>query len=211
MTAGDCTSAGRAAPPAWRSSVYAVLARGFSQPDEAVAEFFRECGDMDLSGGDEISRGVAELIGLARSTPPEEMRSAYMRMIDPVMGPFPYETENTKGHDFARAHVLADIMGFYRAFGVEPDSDRADHIAAELEFMHYLALKEDHALRAGQEENAAVCREAQVKFFHEHLVTWTDELLASLQRDTQREPAPFYEDLMHLLQLFMESEKENLR
>ncbi len=61
----------------------------------------------------------------------------------------PYETEYTTPDALYKAHQLADIAGFYRAFGLEMSTEnreRPDHLAAELEFMHFLALKEAQAM-----------------------------------------------------------------
>ncbi len=192
------------------SGLYAVLARGFVQPDVSVAEFFRECGKIEASPDDGISRCLNELLKSARAASIDELQTQYMNLFDPVSGPFPYEVEHMKGHEFAKAHVLADIMGFYRAFGVEPGGDRADHISAELEFMHLLAHKESHALSVGQTENAALCRDARQKFFREHLMTWTDELLEAMRRQAGDRRMPFYEHLMSLLELVIDGEKEGL-
>lgn len=190
--------------------IYAVLARGFSQPDASVVEFFVECDKTEIKDDSEVSRCLAELLTSARAATLEELQSAYIRLFDPVGGPFPYEAESSRGDEFAKVQTLADINGFYRAFGVRPSNDRPDHIAAELEFMHLLALKESHAASLGQADNAAVCRDARVKFFNEHLARWTDSLLEMMRARSGENQHPFYENLMKLLQLFIESEKESL-
>jgi TorA maturation chaperone TorD len=128
-----------------------------------------------------------------------------MAMFDPTNGPFPYEVEFAKGQEFSKAHVLADIMGFYRAFGVEPLRDRADSIDAELEFMHLLLLKEHHAMRGNDKEKAEICREAQEKFFGEHLGALAEALLEAL-RDRGDSHA-FYDSLHGLLEEFMKAER----
>lgn len=96
----------------------------------------------------------------------------------------PYESEYCpQTFSVSRAHHLADIAGFYNAFGVEPSDDqpeRPDHLSLELEFMAWLIAKEQHALttvgpdRAGPDraEHVQVCREAQRRFFGEHLAWW---------------------------------------
>lgn len=88
----------------------------------------------------------------------------------------PYETCYGSSHIFMQAQELADIAGFYRAWGLEvsPDAkERLDHVSIELEFMGYLAFKEAHAIETGSADKAALCREAQGMFLGEHLGRWT--------------------------------------
>ncbi len=92
----------------------------------------------------------------------------------------PYETEYINGK-FAiqRSHALADISGFYGAFGLQTSTahpERHDHLALELEFMAFLSSKELQAAQNNDDssqDHVIVCREAQERFFREHLVWWT--------------------------------------
>lgn len=196
-----------------RSAVYIVLARGFSHPDEAAFDFLRQCDQAGPHGDSDVATSLAALLASIRDGDLDTLKQAYMRLFDPVNGPFPYESEHKTGHDFAKANILADIMGFYRAFGVEPSGDRADHMAAELEFMHLLTLKEHYAAGKGDQEHAALCREAGEKFFREHLSLWTEGLLAAMRASLSKDDRnhhPFYEHLISLLERFISSEKETL-
>ncbi|HDZ22473.1 hypothetical protein LCGC14_0615620 [marine sediment metagenome] len=196
-----------------RSAVYIVLARGFSQPDETVLDFLRQCDQAGPRGDSDVGTSLAALLASIRDGDLDKLQQAYMRLFDPVNGPFPYESEHKTGHDFAKANILADIMGFYRAFGVEPSGDRADHMAAELEFMHLLTLKEHYAAGKGDQEHATLCREAGQKFFRDHLSLWTEGLLAAMRASLSKDDRDhhlFYEHLMSLLECFISSEKETL-
>jgi len=102
-----------------------------------------------------------------------------------------YETEYGLPHEFRQAQELADINGFYRAFGFSsggPVRERPDHLAAELEFMHVLALKEAHGLLNGLAECVELCVDAQAKFLGEHLGTWIDLFVQSLALNTEEGP-----------------------
>jgi DMSO reductase family type II enzyme chaperone len=117
----------------------------------------------------------------------------------------PYELEYGPGEIVQRAPDLADIAGFYNAFGLEmaADSDRPDHITAECEFMSLLCTKEAAASGAGLTEHAEQCRAAQRSFLKDHLSCW---LPALTQRITERAGSGFYADLARFARAFIEFE-----
>ncbi len=87
----------------------------------------------------------------------------------------PYETLFGNDHVFAQAHVMGDIAGFYKAFGVELSRDiheRIDHLSVELEFMHFLAYKESYARCHDGAEKTQVVVDAQKKFVKDHIGRW---------------------------------------
>lgn len=71
--------------------------------------------------------------------------------------------------------TLADIGGFYRAFGLqlsENVKERYDHLGMELEFMHVLTYKEAYALENHGDEQLKTCADAEKKFLKSHLARW---------------------------------------
>ncbi len=193
-----------------RSGIYAFLAHGFLQPDNNTMEFFLRCNEIKLNKNGRLSNCLTYVVVAVQSATLDKLQQAYIHLFDPVHGPFPYEVEHRKGHEFAKAQIMADIMGFYRAFGVEPSTDRADHIGAELEFMHLLTLKEAHALKAGQSDKAQLCRDAQQKFLREHLLTWHLTLIKVIRAKLGDDSFIFYRHLVDVFELFTTTEKEHL-
>ncbi|MDO8616041.1 MAG: molecular chaperone TorD family protein [Dehalococcoidia bacterium] len=154
-----------------RAAVYRLLSRGLA-PDPPQAD-----GPADADHAAALDGALARLAwaGLSLKTPRRPSRTA------PAPGPAaaaacpPYETEYTGAHVFMSVQQLADVAGFYRAFGVRLANgfrERPDHVAAELEFMYLLTFKEARALSRGEEENAGICRRAQARFLEEHLGRW---------------------------------------
>jgi nitrate reductase assembly molybdenum cofactor insertion protein NarJ len=69
-----------------------------------------------------------------------------------------------------KASELADIEGFYRAFGVEVKPPyEPDSLVAELEFMALLLRKKLYAQENGDREALEVINNALYSFFRDHL------------------------------------------
>ncbi|MEO6810319.1 MAG: molecular chaperone TorD family protein [Isosphaeraceae bacterium] len=93
----------------------------------------------------------------------------------------PYETEYVSTSEaFQRTQQLADIAGFYCAFGLEPSNqspERHDNVVLELEFMAFLLLKKRLAVSDPEDvdeaaEHVLVCEEAEHSFMKDHLSWW---------------------------------------
>ncbi|MFN4218878.1 MAG: molecular chaperone [Candidatus Bipolaricaulia bacterium] len=115
-----------------------------------------------------------------------------------------YEVEYDKNRSVSQGPTLADIAGFYRAFGLElAINERPDHLALELEFMSVLAYKEALALRDNLREQAEICRDAQRKFLEAHLGRWVGIFTDTVTRASRLES---YKVLACTLKEFIESE-----
>ncbi len=133
-----------------------------------------------------------------------------------------YESEYCPQQDATyRSQNIADVAGFYSAFGLNPSGDvrgRHDHIAMELEFMAWLIVKEAAARHIGTEEGtlkAETCREAQQRFLTQHLTWWVPGFALLLNRHCEElaekngeQPAlSFYSELARILAAFVSCER----
>ena len=118
----------------------------------------------------------------------------------------PYALEHLKNSDvFFRTQKLADLNGFYKAFGMEVKSiERADHISTQTEFLSYLLLKERLAERDGLIEEMGVCRDAFDQFQKNHFMDWAGMFSGNLATHVD---SGFYPLTGRFLSISLETEK----
>jgi nitrate reductase assembly molybdenum cofactor insertion protein NarJ len=83
-----------------------------------------------------------------------------------------YETEYGRMRGMSKGRDLADVAGFYQAFGLVLEDARhemLDHVAVELEFYAVLLLKQAALVDLGDAEGSAIVEDARKKFLAEHL------------------------------------------
>jgi len=102
----------------------------------------------------------------------DDLRSAYLELFDRGGERASlYESEYGRMRGMSKGNTLADLSGFYQAFGVTVDQEQVhelpDHLAVELEFYALLLLKQEH-LREDA-EGRAVVEDARRKFLTDHL------------------------------------------
>lgn len=117
-----------------------------------------------------------------------------------------YEGSYAVGSD--RSAILLEVKSFYQHFGLAiPDDLREpeDHLAAELEFMHFLAIKQALAERDG--EDATPYRHAQRDFLQRHLADW----LPAYGAAAQHIESAFYRTLSWLAVAFVGADQEAAR
>ncbi|MCC7484937.1 MAG: molecular chaperone TorD family protein [Burkholderiales bacterium] len=199
-----------------RSRVYGVLSLAFADPDSAMLrELRRRAAGLETclraSGG---AKGLGRALPAAlRRLPLHALRAAHVRCFGYAVSKEcpPYEAEYDQANLFQKTQTLADIAGFYRAFGLETAPalhERADHVSVELEFMQFLCLKEAHA--AGRNEppgRIAQCRAAQAKFLGQHLGVWAPGFARRLNAVAREGP---YALLARLLEAYIAAEMARL-
>ncbi len=107
-----------------------------------------------------------------------------------------------------KASELADIEGFYKAFGIEVKPPvEPDSIVAELEFMSYLLMKKLHLQKAGLKEGVEVVEKAYRSFFKDHIGRWYRIFTDLIKEHTEEE---YYKVVASLLRVFLDSQREGI-
>ena len=123
-----------------------------------------------------------------------------------------HETAYGDGRRIAgRAVELADIQGFYSAFGfalADDNPDLPDHLCTELEFYSLLLVKQAYALHCNWPARHRVARRAAAAFLEQHLGRWIGALGRSLA--DQRAATP-YLALAALLEFSVKEQGKRLR
>lgn len=105
----------------------------------------------------------------------DDLRSDYIDIFDRAKSQNSlYETEYGKERVMAKTTELADLSGFYQAFGLNTEADdvihdMADHVSVELEFYSYLLLKQLFLEENNILEGVEVVIEGRKKFLNDHL------------------------------------------
>jgi TorA maturation chaperone TorD len=115
------------------------------------------------------------------------------------------------GHMFQSSQHLADLAGYYNAFGLEHGGKQLeglDHISLELEFMYVLTFKEGYAFENDGSEKADVCIKAQKKFMKNEIGSW-GSLFAKLLETKGKDE--YYTKIGGLLKVFLGMETAFLK
>lgn len=91
----------------------------------------------------------------------------------------------------------------YRSAGLELDRDLKeppDHVAVELEFMHYLIFREADSLRRGDYPGALEALRRQDSFLSDRLAPWMPAFCGKIESASE---SPFYRSLAGCVRTFV--------
>jgi len=160
--------------------LYKILSLGFSYPDKKNWKII----DQQFSVAKGLFEGelLSKLNGFEKCFKEnrqriDDIKCDYMSIFDTGRKISPYETEYMLEKVSRKPFELADIAGFYKAFGFGVAQDAInkesyDHISIELEFMAILSWKQEYAQNKNQDENFKVVHDARMAFVRDHLAKW---------------------------------------
>ncbi|MCS7296315.1 MAG: molecular chaperone TorD family protein [Chloroflexota bacterium] len=193
-----------------RAVGYGFLARAFAYPSPEAVHALREVAGV--AGRVCAGSPLLALVAAAERASEPELRAQYVATFTHTTNPDcpAYETAYLCRDTFQQTHRMAELCGFYRAWGVQAqrNGSRPDEIGVELEFMGFLAAKEWLGLHEGDPEREARAAEGQLLFFREHLARWAPTFARRLTACAQ--PGSFYALASAALQTWLADEAERL-
>lgn len=172
--------------------LYALLSNAFRFPDAAWFETFRRescweavrvhTADADAALAARVTEAERHLRRIRSARGDAGALSAlqddYARLFGHAVRGCcpPYELEYGRRDILQQSPQLADIGGFYAAFGLSLEDsarERLDHVSVECDFLARLSCLEAEAVAANDAERARVVADAHCAFLADHLGRWT--------------------------------------
>lgn len=161
-----------------RAAGYSLLAYALAYPDDSVVESLRDAGREAMT--DVGQTPLSGLAWAALAVTRAELETAYVQLCTLSSSPDcpTFETAYFSADPQQQTQRMADISGFYRAFGVDSTDTgfRPDDIPVELEFMAFLCRKQAYAAQHLGAPRAGQTLRAQRMFLNEHLGCWAGGL-----------------------------------
>ena len=200
-------------PPAIASYLYGLFGESFNYPDDELVLMLKSgnlCRIMEEllpRLHPEVTTGV-DMSGLVdKSADLETLSIEYTRLFD----------ANSKGtacplngglYSGSQMKFMEESVRFYDHFGLtlaEQDKELPDHLATQLNFLHFLSYVEADLLRAGLD--AAAYQKAQRDFIARHPGRWLPRMVEKLAAANS---VDFFQTLSILLLRLLQHEQARL-
>jgi DMSO reductase family type II enzyme chaperone len=190
-----------------RGAFYGSLAKAFG-PLEAIRDGETPLKDLKALGSKwpDLAPRLEPLPEDSALEDADDLIAERLRLFEKGECP-PYEASYRTQEDPLKEDMMADVAGFYRAFGLETRGELPDHIVSELEFMAVLCLKEAHATLDGKEDAIRIVRSAQERFLADHLGRWVGRFREAIRRESR---VDLYPQLADLLVDFIQTDMRHL-
>jgi TorA maturation chaperone TorD len=183
-----------------RAAIYRVCSAALGDPVGGRLRTVADLADATVRSADPRVRPHLEaLAAAARATDEATAAAEYASLFHGTARCATCEGAYGPPNMAGKTALLADISGFYAAFGLEPapgHRECEDHVTTELEFMSVLAVKEGWAIAEAHGERAEIAHDAAVTFLTDHLGRWAAAFTAALEAASA---LPYYQALAALL------------
>ncbi len=190
-----------------RAKIYKLLADCYHQPTDRAPLLPKELLFLLDVVCPQATEAASNMSGAT-----DELALDYARLF---VGPFalnapPYGSVHLEGEHRCMGDSTLDAAQFYAEFGLGAAAgyhDALDHIAVELEFMHYLCTRESAALSNGAPEDAHYLRSRERDFLARHLAAWITDFTRNVEEHAQTD---YYRNLAQVSRLFVLNDLDHL-
>ena len=189
-----------------RSEIYKLLAECYYPPVETLPEKIKQLGEkFKLVDHQNINWGNKEIL---KTDSIEKLTVEHARLF---VGPYsleapPYGSVYMESERRIMGNSTMDVIKRYQQSGLamaEDFKDAPDHIAAELEFMHFLIYKEIEAINHGDAGQVYTCLLNQQSFLADHLGAWVSEFVGKVVDNAK---TTFYQNLARATDTFIKDD-----
>lgn len=179
-----------------RADTYRILADCYYPPDEKLLSRLNDLGD-------ETAPLLSELVKCVRG--PEGLQALTLDHTRLFVGPYallapPYGSIYLEDGRFMGESTAA-VQELYRQEGLKPIAkDAPDHVAVELEFMHFLILRLIDAMGSSDAEQMSRYRQKARSFLRSHLGEWIPEFTENVEKHAR---TSFYRTLGQATRVFV--------
>ncbi|MBI3794025.1 MAG: molecular chaperone TorD family protein [Nitrospinae bacterium] len=178
-----------------RAGLFRVLALGFKYPAPGHSDDMRHALSGLAPSASKMPESLAglylQVVSKWEGADDDANSSAYNKLFSGESPCSLHETSYGDGKRIAGRPVeLADISGFYRAFGLDvsdKNPDMPDHLCAELEFYSLLLVKQSYAMSEGWTDKFEISNRAAARFMDGHLGRWLRALSENMAENNPPE------------------------
>lgn len=198
------TSDERLADAERRANSYKLLAECFQTPDDDLVALLE-----DVDQEEDLRLGVEAIT----EEIPDDLESLRVDYAKLFVGPFevlapPYGSVYLDDPERVMTESTVDVMDRYREVGLDVGLDEpADHVAAELEFMYVLVVKEVEAINQSENDDVVEYLHRQRDFLRDHLGRWIADFTDEVRTHADTE---FYRTLSDETESFVTGDVERL-
>ena len=199
---------------ALREDAYRLLAACFYPPSPELFE--ERClpalAELLEDLAPEAARFARDAAHAGEQASPESLAVEHARLF---VGPFrlvapPYGSMYLDDAKTVMGESTGKVSAFYASCGLHLADDfheLPDHIAAELEFLSFLAHKERESIAAGDRGEANRFTVLQLSFLDRFLLPWIRPFTRSIQEGTE---SPFYQAIARCTETYVTGDRDYL-
>lgn len=191
-----------------RADAFKLLAACFYLPEKELFEresVFENLSSLIKRFCPKAAAYVQKMAGAFRDYSEEDLRVDFAKLFvgpNELIAP-PFGSVYLDQGKLVMGDSTMDVSRIYAEEGLVLDEavkQPPDHVALELEFMHYLIMREIRALNEGDEASAKEKLEKQSEFIEKNLAAWVPEFAARIKEGTGNR---YYRALAECLEAFM--------